>query len=134
MVGAHLLYELTSSGQNVKALRRAQSNTNWVKKIFSYYTTEAEKLFTQIEWVEGDILDFLSLEEALKGISCIYHCAAIVSFHGDDHDIMLTLSDGEKRNIASMDPEAHKFLIYDEGRMSEEMARKFMAGRSWARS
>jgi len=89
LVGAHLLYELTSSGQNVKALRRAQSNTNWVKKIFSYYTTEAEKLFTQIEWVEGDILDFLSLEEALKGISCIYHCAAIVSFHGDDHDIML---------------------------------------------
>lgn len=89
LVGAHLLYELTNSGKQVKALRRAQSNTNWVKKIFSYYSSEAEKLFSQIEWVEGDILDYMSLEEALKGISCIYHCAAIVSFHGDDHDIML---------------------------------------------
>jgi nucleoside-diphosphate-sugar epimerase len=89
LVGAHLLYELTNSGQQVKALRRAQSNTNWVKKIFSYYSPESEKLFSQIEWVEGDILDYLSLEEALKGITCIYHCAALVSFHGDDHDIML---------------------------------------------
>ena len=89
LVGAHLLHELTNSGLRVKALRRAQSNTNWVKKIFSYYSADAEKLFDQIEWIEGDILDYLSLEEALKGITCIYHCAAIVSFHGDDHDIML---------------------------------------------
>ena len=89
LVGAHLLYELTSCGHRVKALRRQQSNTNWVKKIFSYYSPESEKLFSQIEWVEGDILDYLSLEEALNGVSSIFHCAAIVSFHGDDHDIML---------------------------------------------
>lgn len=89
LVGAHLLYELTNSGLRVKALRRQHSNTGWVKKIFSYYTSNVEQLFSQIEWVEGDILDYLSLEEALKGISCIYHCAAIVSFHADDNDIML---------------------------------------------
>ncbi len=89
LVGAHLLYELTNSGLRVKALRRQQSNTEWVKKIFSYYTTRVDELFARIEWVEGDILDYLSLEEALKGVSTIYHCAAIVSFHGDDNDIML---------------------------------------------
>lgn len=89
LVGAHLLYELTSSGLKVKALRRQQSNTGWVKKIFSYYTDQVETLFSQIEWVEGDILDYFSLEEALKGVTGIYHCAAIVSFHGDDNDMML---------------------------------------------
>jgi dihydroflavonol-4-reductase len=89
LVGSHLLYELTNSGQCVKALRRPQSNTNWVKKIFSYYSSDTEKLFSQIEWVEGDMLDYLSLEEALTGVTSIYHCAAIVSFHGEDHDIML---------------------------------------------
>ena len=89
LVGAHILYELTSSGLRVKALHRQQSNTDWVKKIFSYYTGQADLLFSQIEWVEGDILDYLSLEEALKGVTSIYHCAAIVSFHGDDHDMML---------------------------------------------
>lgn len=89
LVGAHLLYELTNSGLRVKALRRQQSNTDWVRKIFSYYTSQPEDLFARIEWVEGDILDYLSLEEALKGVTAIYHCAAIVSFHGDDHDMML---------------------------------------------
>lgn len=89
LVGAHLLFELTKAGHRVKALRRQQSNTDWVKKIFSYYSDQTETLFSQIEWVEGDILDYLSLEEALKGITSIYHCAAIISFHGHDHDTML---------------------------------------------
>lgn len=89
LVGAHLLFELTNSGQRVKALKREQSNTSWVRKIFSYYTDRVDELFSQIEWVEGDILDYLSLEDALKGITSIYHCAAIVSFHGDDNDMML---------------------------------------------
>lgn len=89
LVGAHLLYELTSSGLRVKALRRPQSNTAWVKKIFSYYTNQVETLYSQIEWVEGDILDYFSLEAALAGVTRIYHCAAIVSFHGDDNDMML---------------------------------------------
>lgn len=89
LVGAHLLYELTHIGLQVKALRRQQSNTGWVKKIFSYYTSEVDELFARIEWVEGDILDYLSLEEALQGVTKIFHCAAIVSFHGDDNDMML---------------------------------------------
>lgn len=89
LVGAHLLFELTKAGHRVKALRRQQSNTDWVKKIFSYYSDQTETLFARIEWVEGDILDYLSLEEALKGITGIYHCAAIISFHGHDHDMML---------------------------------------------
>ncbi len=89
LVGAHLLFELTSSGQQVKALRREQSNMAWVKKIFSYYTDQVDELFARIEWVEGDILDYLSLEEALRGVSAIFHCAAMVSFHGDDNDMML---------------------------------------------
>lgn len=89
LVGAHLLYELTNAGLRVKALRRTHSNTGWVKKIFSYYSDQVELLYSQIEWVEGDILNYFSLEEALKGVTSIYHCAAIVSFHGDDNDMML---------------------------------------------
>lgn len=89
LVGSHLLFELTQSGQKVKALRRRTSNIDWVKKVFSYYTDNVDELFERIEWIEGDILDYLSLEEALKGIKDIYHCAAIVSFHGEDHDMML---------------------------------------------
>jgi len=34
----------------------------------------------KIEWIEGDVLDVVVLEEAMKGVEQVYHCAAIVSF------------------------------------------------------
>ncbi len=89
LVGSHLLYDLLNSGKKVRALRRPSSNMKWVKKVFAYYDDEPEKLFDQIEWVEGDILDYHSLQDLLPGVSEIYHCAAIVSFHPNDHDSML---------------------------------------------
>lgn len=79
-MGAHLLFELTSKGKNVKALKRETSNLEQVLKTFSCYSETPEKLFNLIEWVDGDILDYFSLEKILTGISEIYHCAAIVSF------------------------------------------------------
>jgi len=35
----------------------------------------------KIDWIEGDVLDVVVLEKALKGVEQVYHCAAIVSFH-----------------------------------------------------
>lgn len=80
LVGTHLLYELTSKGKNVKALKRETSNLEQVLKTFSRYSETPEELFNLIEWVDGDILDYFSLEKILTGITEIYHCAAIVSF------------------------------------------------------
>lgn len=80
LVGAHLLFELTSKGRNVKALKRETSNLEQVLKTFSCYSETPDKLFKLIEWVDGDILDYFSLENILSGVTEIYHCAAIVSF------------------------------------------------------
>ena len=80
MVGAHLLFELVSNGENVRALKRKTSNLSVVKRIFSYYSHESDILFKKIEWVEGDILDLVSLEDAFEGIDKVYHAAAFVSF------------------------------------------------------
>jgi nucleoside-diphosphate-sugar epimerase len=89
LVGSHLLFNLLSLRKKVLVLRRPTSNLKWVKKVFSYYTDEADALFEQIEWVEGDILDYHNIEELLMGTTEIYHCAAMVSFHANDHDSML---------------------------------------------
>ena len=80
LVGSHLLYELIKKGENVKALYRNQQKINSVKKVFSYYDDEADNLLKKITWVEGDILDLYSLNEAFEGVTKVYHCAAIVSF------------------------------------------------------
>jgi nucleoside-diphosphate-sugar epimerase len=84
-----LLYELTYAGKQVKALKRPSGKTDWVKKIFSYYAKNFEILFSRIQWVEGDMLDYDSLEDALSGVTDIYHCAAKVSFHADDYDLVM---------------------------------------------
>jgi nucleoside-diphosphate-sugar epimerase len=90
LVGAHLLYELTLAGKNVKALKRETSNLQQVLKTFSYYSETPKVLFDRIEWVNGDILDYFRLENILSGVSEIYHCAAIVSFDPKERKRMIT--------------------------------------------
>lgn len=84
LVGSHLLYELVKKDEPVRALIRNSKKIDLVKKIFSYYSDDHEKLIQKIDWVEGDILDLYSLEESFKDIKKVYHCAAIVSFDGKD--------------------------------------------------
>lgn len=90
LVGSHLLFELAKTGKKIKALKRETSNLQQVVKVFSYYTGEPEKLFNRIEWVNGDILDYFSLEKQLKGITEIYHCAAVISFQPDERKKMIS--------------------------------------------
>ncbi len=80
LVGSHLLYDLTKSGKNVRVLKRKNSNTRILHKIFSYYTNTPEILIKQIEWVDADLLDIYSLLDAMDGVTEVYHCAAMVSF------------------------------------------------------
>ncbi len=39
-----------------------------------------DELFNRIEWFPADMLDPWSMNEAMKGVEKVYHCAAIVSF------------------------------------------------------
>lgn len=89
MVGAHLLYELTSAGKKVKVLKREKSNIQQVLKTFSYYSEFPNKLFNLVEWIDGDILDYFALEKVLEGVTEIYHCAAVVSFNPNDRKNMI---------------------------------------------
>lgn len=89
LVGAHLLFELTSKGKKVRALKRKTSNLQQVLKTFSYYSNNSNELFSLIEWVDGDILDYFNLENILTGVTEIYHCAAIVSFDPKERQKMI---------------------------------------------
>lgn len=90
LVGSHLLLDLLQQGEQVRALKRFNSNISQVLKTFGWYTPNAEALFKQIEWVDGDLLDVYSLEDMLSGVKTIYHSAAVVSFRASDRKAMLT--------------------------------------------
>jgi len=89
MVGAHLLYELVSIGEKVRALKRMGSSIQQTEKIFSYYSSEYQSLMQNIEWVDGDILEKDSLRELLVGVDQIYHAAAMLSFDPRDRETMM---------------------------------------------
>ena len=85
LIGSHLLHRLAIDTEKVKAIKRQNSDLNTVKSIFKYYSPENySTLFDRIEWVDAELNNYFSLEDALEGCTQVYHCAATVSFNPKD--------------------------------------------------
>ncbi|WP_372752275.1 NAD-dependent epimerase/dehydratase family protein [Labilibaculum sp.] len=113
LVGSHLIFDLLSKGKKVRALKRQSSNTELVRNTFAYYTKNANELFERIEWFDGDVLDPLSLEDALKDIKEVYHCAALVSFKKNDFKKLQDINVLGTRNIVNecLEAKIRKFCM-----------------------
>ena len=101
IIGSHVVLELLKRGQPVVACRRATSDTEKVKKLFSFYGADAEILFGKIKWVEVDLLDVFSIEDALEGISNVYHCAGLVSFAKKDKQSLTQVNETGTANVVT---------------------------------
>jgi nucleoside-diphosphate-sugar epimerase len=101
LVGSHLTYSLVSTGCQVRALKRPGSNLAMIKQIFSLYANDPEEMFNKIEWIEGDILDIFSLEEAMEGVEDVYHCAALVSFLPQDKKKLMRINTEGTANVVN---------------------------------
>lgn len=66
LVGSHLIHALVSQGKSVRAIYRTE--------------IPSTPIASKVDWFKADILDIVALEEAMEGITQVYHCAAIVSF------------------------------------------------------
>lgn len=88
LVGAHLLFHLLNENKQIRAIFRNEKKFENVKRIFSYYSKDADTLFNKIEWVEADLNNIPQLTEAFKDITHVYHCAAFVSFEPDKFDVL----------------------------------------------
>jgi dihydroflavonol-4-reductase len=84
IVGAHVALKLLQNNKPVVAIKRSGSDLSKTKQLFSYYTSDAERLFQQIKWIEADLCDIYSLLDALEGVDIVYHCAGFVSFNRKD--------------------------------------------------
>ena len=84
-----MLQALAAEGKAVRAIKRPSGDTDMIRKVFKLYSREPEKDFSRIEWVEADLMDIFSLEEAMEGVEEVYHCAALVSFLPGDRKKLL---------------------------------------------
>jgi nucleoside-diphosphate-sugar epimerase len=69
-LGAYTIRELIQHGFAVRAIRRSAT--------LPFFIPAA--ILEKVEWVEGDILDIVSMENAMEGIDMVIHAAAKVSF------------------------------------------------------
>jgi nucleoside-diphosphate-sugar epimerase len=101
LVGSHLLYRLSLENASVKAIYRKNSNISAVKKVFSYFSKDFERLFKKIEWIEADLLDIYALEFAFENVTEVYHSAAFISFNEKDYKVMRKINIEGTANIVN---------------------------------
>lgn len=101
IVGAHLLHALARRGRRVRALVRGTSDREVVRRIFRHHGDESGELFASIEWQEGDLLDILSLEEAMQYVERVLHAAALVSFDPRDNSELARVNVAGTRNVVN---------------------------------
>lgn len=99
LVGSHVLIELLKQGQHVKALKRRGSNTQLIDDLLAFYGISANQ---NLQWVEGDVLDYYSLEDALQDVNYVYHAAAMVSFDPKDANAMREVNEEGTANLVNV--------------------------------
>lgn len=89
LLGTHVVAQLLASGHKVKAMYRRESGKAKLHHLLNfYYPDSASEYFNQLQWVKADILDLVDLEEAMKGCERVVHCAAMISFHRKDFNLL----------------------------------------------
>lgn len=73
-LGAYIIRELVRDGFAVRAIRRSRKLPFFIPP----------SVFDKIEWVDGDLLDPVALQDAVEGMDAVIHAAAKVSFAGND--------------------------------------------------
>ena len=100
LVGMHLLLELTQENTPVRSTFRSMEKVKEVEAFFAF--AKAEKQFKTIDWIQADITDIPLLELAFKGITHVYHCAALISFDPYDFQKLLKTNVEGTANVANL--------------------------------
>lgn len=88
VLGRDILEHCHQLGYQIVALKRSTSNT--------------EGLPSQIQWIEGDLGDSFSYQDALKQADFVIHAGAMVSFSGKDARKMIQFNTGITKNIVDL--------------------------------
>jgi dihydroflavonol-4-reductase len=86
LVGNELIKQLLAQGEKVKAI---------------YHTTPLSLSHPNLEIVQCDILDVVCLNEIMKGISHVYHSAALVSYDPKDKQKLLKINIEGTANVVN---------------------------------
>jgi nucleoside-diphosphate-sugar epimerase len=91
-LGSYIIQNLIERGHAVRAIRRSAKLPFWIPK----------NIFDTVEWVEGDVLDVVSLNDAMQDVDAVIHSAAIVSFVKGDRKKMYSINVDGTANVVNV--------------------------------
>lgn len=100
-LGATLIKQMIDLGIDVVATKRP--NSIIPKPLLSS---------SLIQWVDADVCNYFELEEIFKGITQVYHCAAVVSYQKQDADYMKKVNVEGTSHIVNLCLENNARLIH----------------------
>ena len=112
LLGSHLIVSLLQKGLKIRATCRENSNKDTILKTAAYYNIDLSPYLQNLEWQEADLLDIVALAKAFKGVSDVYHCAAVVSFNPSDSKLVLADNVSSTANMVNLaiDNKIRKFV------------------------
>lgn len=96
-LGSYIIKHLVEKGYAVRAIRRSNKPGN---NRVPFWIPSA--IFDAVEWMEGDVLDVVSLEEAMEGVDVVIHAAAVVSFVKKNRGNMYQVNVEGTANVVNM--------------------------------
>ena len=91
-IGAYIIKELIEKGYSVRAIRRSNKLPFFI----------SPDILKKVEWVSGDVLDVISLNESMQGIDYVIHSAASVSFVKSERAQMYNTNVDGTANIVNL--------------------------------
>ena len=91
-LGSYIIKQLVEKGYAVRAIRRSNKLPFWIPK----------EIFDAVEWIEGDVLDVVALQDAMEDVDTIIHSAAVVSFAKKDRKDMYHVNVEGTANVVNM--------------------------------
>jgi nucleoside-diphosphate-sugar epimerase len=90
-LGAYIIRQLVERGYAVRAIRRGRTQPAFIPR----------STWDSVEWVTGDILDIMGIEEAVDGMDAIVHAAGKVSFSDRDRSAIFSTNIDGTANLVN---------------------------------
>ena len=92
-LGGYIIKHLVEKGYSVRALRRTSSK-------LPFFIPPG--ILQKAEWIDGDVLDVVSLDEAMEGVDAVIHSAAKISYAPDEKEEMFRTNVEGTANVANV--------------------------------
>lgn len=91
-IGAYIIKELVEKGYAVRAIRRSNKLPFFI----------SPGILNKVEWVSGDVLDVVSLSEAMDSVEAVIHSAAVISFLKKERANMYSVNVDGTANVVNL--------------------------------